>query len=651
MKFFDNLKLSTKSLIPLVVMALLFASVIGLGGIKLNQTAAQYGQMVDHSDLAVVRLLRARLALTQLGYDLYKSTTLTCLGADAQACRSIDDQMKVNDGLVDQSIAEAIQIDPAHAADYEVFKGKLAAVVMSTTQALALSDQDKNLEAAAMMRSVDPEIAALAREIRTYNDGRMAENKARSLTLAADARQAIWTMIAVGAAAILGGLAFAVWISATKIAAPLIKLSDRMKVLASGDLSVEVEGQQRRDEIGGMAQAVQVFKDNGLRLKQAEADAEASRELGESERAVGEQTRAKAAKEQAQVVEGIARGLDRLSSGDLTFNLTQAFAPDYEKLRVDFNEAMTKLNAAMSAISVSTGGIDSGSDEIAQASDDLSRRTEQQAASLEETAAALEEITVTVKKTADGTRQASRVVSAAKAEAQHSGDVVTQAVAAMGQIEKSSQEISQIIGVIDEIAFQTNLLALNAGVEAARAGESGRGFAVVAQEVRALAQRSAEAAKEIKALISTSSQQVGEGVNLVGETGVALRSIVAKVNEIDSLVAEISASTQEQATGLAQINVAVNQMDQVTQQNAAMVEEATAASAGLKTETAELSRLVGHFRTGEVADALDARPQVARAGRHAPAPNPVGRAQARISTYARGGGGVAAAQSNSWEEF
>ena len=648
MNFIDNLKLSTKSLVPLIVMALLFAGVVGLGGVKLNQTATEYGRMVDHSDPAVVRLIRVRLALNQVGYKLYKSTAYTCLGADAAACQEVFDQMTNDAKGGERAIAEAVQLDPAHAADYDGFLEKYKVIEEGAAQAKALSAQDKNQEAAAAMRVVDPELRTLSEAIRTYNDGRMAENKARSMALAAAARQAIWTMLMVGAAAILGGVVFAVWISTTKISAPLIRIADRMKALASGDLSVDIEGQQRRDEIGAMAQAVQVFKDNGLRLKQAETDAEQARRQGEDARATGEQARAKAAKEQAQVVEGLATGLDRLSAGDLTFGLTQAFAPDYEKLRTDFNEAMGKLHAAMSAISSNTASINGGSDEIAQASDDLSRRTEQQAASLEETAAALDQITVTVGKTADGARKASQVVGAAKAEAQHSGDVVTQAVAAMSQIEKSSQEISQIIGVIDEIAFQTNLLALNAGVEAARAGESGRGFAVVAQEVRALAQRSAEAAKEIKALISTSSQQVGQGVNLVGETGVALRSIVAKVNEIDGLVTEISASSQEQASGLAQINIAVNQMDQVTQQNAAMVEEATAAAAGLRTEAAELTRLVGHFRTSE--GASDGRPQIARPGRHAPAANPVARAQARVSAYARSGG-APAARADSREEF
>ena len=307
------------------------------------------------------------------------------------------------------------------------------------------------------------------------------------------------------------------------------------------------------------------------------------------------------------VVAGLAQGLKQLSEGDLTARISQAFPAKYETLRVDFNAASERLEHTLAGMVGSAQIIRNGAAEIAGAADDLSRRTERQAAGLEETAAALDEITATVRKTATGAKAAAEVVLAARGDAQTSGDVVQQAVAAMSGIEKSAAEISQIIGVIDEIAFQTNLLALNAGVEAARAGEAGRGFAVVASEVRALAQRSAEAAKEIKALISASSQQVGSGVLLVGQTGEVLQRIVGRVAEIDALVGEIAASANEQSNGLAQVNTAVNQMDQVTQQNAAMVEESTAASHSLSTEAESLAASAARFRVGIVA--ADTRPR------------------------------------------
>jgi methyl-accepting chemotaxis protein len=318
----------------------------------------------------------------------------------------------------------------------------------------------------------------------------------------------------------------------------------------------------------------------------------------EAERARLEQARREAEARQAALVRALGQALARLSSRDLGVRVTAEVGAEFQALKDDFNEAVAALEAAIAAVSASTESVSGGVQQIGVAADDLSRRTEQQAASLEETAAALEQITATVRKSAEGARQASEVVAAAKAQAERSAAVMGQAQGAMGEIEKSSSQISQIIGVIDEIAFQTNLLALNAGVEAARAGDAGKGFAVVASEVRALAQRSAGAAKEIKTLISASTAQVEQGVTLVGQTGEALNGIVGQVAEIDGLVAEIAASAQEQAVGLAQVNTAVNQMDHLTQQNAAMVEQTTAATQTLKGQADDLGDLVGGFTVG-----------------------------------------------------
>ncbi|KAK0350687.1 hypothetical protein LTR94_028022, partial [Friedmanniomyces endolithicus] len=323
--------------------------------------------------------------------------------------------------------------------------------------------------------------------------------------------------------------------------------------------------------------------------------------MSEQERAAREAEKAAEAEADRVTIEALGRGLAAMADGDLTYRIETEFAPKAAQLKTDFNAAIAQLQQALSVVVGNIAGIRSGAGEISQAADDLSRRTEQQAAGLEETAAALDEITATVNKTASGARQASDVVQAAKGDAETSGVIVRDAVQAMQAIEGSSDQISQIIGVIDEIAFQTNLLALNAGVEAARAGEAGRGFAVVASEVRALAQRSAEAAKEIKTLISTSSTQVGSGVKLVGQTGEALQRIVDRVAEIDGLVSEIAASAQEQAIGLAEVNTAVNQMDQVTQQNAAMVEQSTAASHSLAQEAQSLQASVARFKVGSAA--------------------------------------------------
>ncbi len=361
-----------------------------------------------------------------------------------------------------------------------------------------------------------------------------------------------------------------------------------------------------------------------------------------------EAERARHDEDQSAVVDNLSASMARLAEGDLTCALTHAFAPAYERLRADFNQAVERLADAMRAILANAGAIGAGSGEISRASDDLSRRTEQQAATLEQTSAALDQITATVSKTAEGAGEARQVVTAAKGDAERSGSVVRDAVGAMGAIETSSRDIGQIIGVIDEIAFQTNLLALNAGVEAARAGDAGRGFAVVASEVRALAQRSAQAAKEIKTLISTSSKHVAHGVKLVDETGAALTRIAVQVEQIDRVVADIAASAQEQATALHEINKAVNQMDQMTQQNAAMTEQSTAAAHSLVEETQQLQTLLGRF---QVSDAIGAPARPARTGARRPALSvvppsrpaaPAARPPARVA---------ANAGADNWEEF
>ncbi len=402
----------------------------------------------------------------------------------------------------------------------------------------------------------------------------------------------LWTLIALGAAGLLClGVAY---VLVQSVSAPLGRMTEVTASLADGNLDTVVPDADRKDEIGKLAAAMLALKEQLAAKQQLDAA-------------------------QRVAVESIGAGLDALVKGDLTYRVDADLTGSFVKLKDNFNAALGRLQDAMTKVLEGTGSIGTGANEISQAADDLSKRTEQQAASLEETAAALEEITATVKKTAQNAKEASTLVESTKSAGEDGGRIVETAISAMGKIEQSSKQITDIIGVIDEIAFQTNLLALNAGVEAARAGDAGKGFAVVASEVRALAQRSSEAAKEIKTLIKASSEHVESGVKLVGESGGALKRIVAQVGQINTLVSEMTQASQQQSTGIEEVNTAVGQMDQVTQQNAAMVEESTAASRNLANETGDLARLVSFFNVGATGEAAHAAPPAARAPARKPA--------------------------------
>ena len=370
---------------------------------------------------------------------------------------------------------------------------------------------------------------------------------------------------------VLAFVGYSSWSIGRSISFPVEALSARMRTLADGDTQAAIPGIGRHDEIGAMSDALVVFRDAAIAAQRREA-------------------------EQQEVVAEIGRGLDALAQGDLTARIDGGLSGGFAKIATDFNQAMAAMADAMAAVSHSADGIRTGANEISAASDDLSRRTEQQAASLEETAAAVDQITATVRETATGAVRANGVVATTRDDAEAGGRVVRQAVDAMGGIERASLEISEIISVIDGIAFQTNLLALNAGVEAARAGDAGRGFAVVASEVRALAQRSADAARDVKTRITASSKQVEAGVVLVHETGRSLERIVGRIAEISELVAAITASAEQQSSGLNQVNIAVGEMDAVTQQNAAMVEESTAAARTLVAAAEDLNDHVARFQ-------------------------------------------------------
>ncbi|MBY5363825.1 HAMP domain-containing protein [Rhizobium leguminosarum] len=421
---------------------------------------------------------------------------------------------------------------------------------------------------------------------------------------------------------------------------PIRVISERISALQKGDLVSPVTYRENGDEIGFLARALEVFRQEAIaKVEREQAAAEQSASLG-AERARNALLTEEASNTQRLVMNALANSLEGLAAGDFSIHLADV-GPEFDKLRQDFNNMVDAVAAALTEIKTASVAVETGSSELAVSADQLARRTEQQAAALEQTAAALDEVTNTVRTSSQRAENAGQLVEETKRSAHVSATVVRDAIGAMDRIQTSSSQIGRIIGVIDEIAFQTNLLALNAGVEAARAGEAGKGFAVVAQEVRELAQRSANAAKEIKNLINVSGQEVAAGVGLVNETGDALLKIEEQINRISDSIASIVQSYREQATGLQEINSAINQMDQTTQQNAAMVEETNAACHELLSQGRLLQDSAGRFVVGA---STASQPKPVQAVRQA-------RPEPRAFTQRHAGSAAVAAAPGAWEEF
>ncbi|MBB4007006.1 methyl-accepting chemotaxis protein [Allorhizobium taibaishanense] len=523
---------------------------------------------------------------------------------------------------------------------------KVVAQEIALTRNPATVEQGRALEVSGAGKQYMDGVRAKAKEI--------SDEESKLLTLRSDEAQAAAddarNNIIIGSVMLFAVVGFALLLLNKSLIAPLVRITQSMRSLATGDTTVDIPGIGRKDEVGHMADAVEVFRKNAIANRQLEDQATTARDETARTQAAHQKQAEQEAANLRFATQTLGEGLKRLAGGDVSFQLNEPFAAEYEPLRQDFNASLQQLGTTIGSVLTTVEGMENGTREIADGANDLSKRTEQQAAALEQTAAALDEITVNVSNSSKRTEEARSVAVTASHSAVHSSQVVNQAEDAMRRIEESSQQISNIIGVIDEIAFQTNLLALNAGVEAARAGEAGKGFAVVAQEVRELAQRSANAAKEIKGLIHNSSAEVDNGVRLVRETGVALKSIGDHVVQINQLMEAIATSAREQSTGLAEVNSAVNQMDQTTQQNAAMVEQSTAAAGALANEANRLKMLVSQFtlasRTSFNAGA--AHPATAQSS-HRPVASPARTLAAKIGK-AFGAGGSAQVKQE-WSEF
>ena len=550
--------------------------------------------------------------------------------------------------------------EPEEVRLLDIYEKAMADYVFAGKGLLELSTAGKVEEANALLRDVMIKASEAARQAL---NGMLSEaHDTTSEAYAAAQRAYHWTFqvtLALGAV-LLASVVAAIWFAITGIARPVEKITAAMNNLATGDAASSIPFAGRADEIGEMAAAVEVFRVNAQNNARLEQEADAQRNQTEAQRREAAERDRLQAEAMAKATNGLADGLKHMASGDLAFELQQPFAAEFESLRADFNSAISQLRGTLANVAQASSSIDGGAREVSQSADDLAKRTEQQAASLEETAAALDQITANVTNSSKRAEEARTVAVQASASAEHSGKVVANAVDAMRKIEDSSSKVSNIIGVIDEIAFQTNLLALNAGVEAARAGEAGKGFAVVAQEVRELAQRSAQAAKEIKDLIRNSSVEVGSGVKLVSETGEALATINQYIATINQHMDAIAISSREQSVGLSEVNTAVNQMDQVTQQNAAMVEEANAAGATLANEAGRLRELIAQFQLGEGSTASVQTAALRRTSAalssaslaSAPVASPARKIVGKIAQAFTGRSSAAAAPAaDSWEEF
>jgi methyl-accepting chemotaxis protein len=608
----DNLSLRTKAVLPVALMGLVILAMVALGGLKLSGVSAAAGDVIERRALGTLALSRARGVLVAAAYDVFGALDF---GPDALQGRNAAAAFP---GAIDEAgkrLDEALQLLPEKADEIGVLKQRFQTIADAAQKPFKLAadassalveglqleqaDVDKLGDGVKQLAAVDPQLRALVNDLGNYERALHDEDVASAAGLRAQARTALWLLGLVGLVATALAGAASIRLSSATVARPLARLGAAMGALAAGEIGVEIVGANRRDEVGAMSRAVEVFKRNALDRTRLESEAAAERARAEAERARSAAELARTASEQCEAMRCLGAGLKGLAAGDLTVKLGEGVAAAYAQMRDDFNDSIDKLKATIVTVIGSSATIETSAKEVKGTADELSRRAAHQASTLEETSAALTEITETVQRSADGTRRAREVAQAADADAKEGAAVVAQAVDAMTAIAGSAQEIGQIIGVIDEIAFQTNLLALNAGIEAARAGETGRGFAVVASEVRALAQRSAEAAKEIKALIVGSNAQVEIGVRLVGATGRSLQRIATQVAEMNAVVGEIALGAQRQATALRQVNGAIEEMNRATQENTAMVEESTAAGHSLAEQSVSLSRLVNQFRIAD----------------------------------------------------
>lgn len=547
MSILANISIKSKMLLLVIPICLIGIAGLTFVSLKYRSASRSYVSFIAEDEAAAIHMARASQFFTAVSYNAYQILSYDTKDPSTKKFALFYEN---NKGKLLSELRIVKRLAPDQKDAIEGFIAAANNILQLTNQAVQHALKGETAEANGLLRKADPLIASQVLAVRDWTDGFTKAIDAKSSELAESAEiTSIYSLVIITAAfAVL--LALSIVIASRYVTLPVIRLRDRMISLTEGNTNADVPGVERRDELGSMARAVSVFKANAVERERLEKDSAAMNASVERDRFSRQERDAANAAAAEKAVSTLGTALRQLADGDLLHRIEVPFREDLDALRFDYNTSVDNLLTALLSVSENARRINESCREISSASNDLSSRTERQAASLEETASAIGQVTETLRDSAARASDAKVLVAQARGGAEASGKVMRSAVEAMRTIERSSDQISTIIGVIDEIAFQTNLLALNAGVEASRAGEAGRGFAVVAQEVRELAQRSATAAREIKQLISNSRDQVQKGVALVNETGTTLNQIIAEVAEIDRHVAAIAEASSEQSTSL-----------------------------------------------------------------------------------------------------
>jgi methyl-accepting chemotaxis protein len=576
-QFLANLKIQFKIMMMLGLLGIVTLGVAWYGSRVMKSIDADYSQLTDvvHPDTA--KLIRVNRLTQTMMYAAYK--TLVYEGASAQAKKAAADEAAAYKQATDYlNEVEATEKGTANLAPIRSGLDDLQnAVAPALEQGLANND----VEAKALLAKADGVATTFTAKIKAFNDGRVAEAQKVSTALSASVVSAGLTLLGIALVAVAGSMGLAIFVTRSQIAGPLERLQDTMRALAGGQNHVDVPGTERGDEVGTMAKSVLVFKEAALRQE----------ELTEAKK------RADAA--QQTVVETLEDRLGKLAGGDLTASIETRFDPEYEGLKQNFNAAVSSLRELITAVIESAETISTGSAEIAQASEDLARRTEGAAASLEETSAAVHQMDQRIKATAAASTKTVERATGAIGVVDSGRSVADEAMQAMSRVSESAKGIDNVIEGLDKIAFQTRVLAMNAAVEAGRAGEAGRGFAVVADLVSALAMRAEEEAGRARDQLTATQTDINAAVDMVRRVDSALGAIVGDVNEVHSLLETMAQDNQVQATAVTQVATAVNSIDQTTQQNAAMVEETSAAARNLSSEVRSLTEQASRFNAGD----------------------------------------------------